>query len=264
MCLSMGRGLGKNTVALIEKVNGLLAKFGKMTVRQIFYQLVPEGINYRQIRYSCSVGRELGLISLDLIEDRSRSSYGFNTWNSREELLEICSHSFKLNYWRDSEVPIQIWSEKDAVSQIIFEVADQYRVPVRVTTGFLSIGCQHAWSDNVKILYFGDFDPSGLWMDLSLESSQFLNVAEIERVALTERQIRELDLPSVPIKMDDPRAPRYIKKYGLRKGWEIDALPPDLLRSLVEDSIRKHVDFDLDAMREEEQRIRLLFREAAP
>lgn len=255
----MGRGLGRNNLARIEKVNDLLSKFGKMTLRQIFYQLVPEGFSYSQIKNSCNVGRQLGLISIDSIVDRSRIGYGLNVWDSREEVFDFLKQNFKLNYWRNSEVPIQIWTEKDAVSQIIFEVADRYRVPVRVTTGFLSIGCRHEWSGNIKVLYFGDFDPSGLWMDLELETSQFLDVVGIERVALTEDQLRGFDLPFVPLKADDPRRKWYVEKYGLKVGWEIDALPPDILRSLVEDAIRRHVDFDLDAMRKEELQIRSEF-----
>lgn len=256
MVVSMGRGLGKKNQVVIGKVNDLLAKYGKMTIRQIFYQLVPEGFKYRDIQYSCSVGRDLGLVPMDSIVDRSRTSYGFNVWTGSYELFDYYHQHFRLNYWKDSKIPIQIWTEKDAVSQIIFEVADSYRVPVRVTTGFLSIGCKHEWSGDIKILYFGDFDPSGLWMDLELESSQFLDVLEIERVALTEQQIRDFDLPSVPVKRADPRTAGYVRKYGLKIAWEIDALPPDRLRSLVEDAIRKNVDFNLDDIREEERMIR--------
>jgi len=256
----MGRGLSQKTLTTINKINDLLSQYGKMTLRQIYYQLLPEGWKYRDVKYVCKIGRKRDLIPVESIIDRSRPSYGFDTWDNKEQLFGYYSKYFKLNYWKDSKTPIQVWTEKDTISQILYEVTDRYRVPIRVTTGFLSIGCRHEWSDNVKVLYFGDFDPSGLWMDLDLKGSQFLNVADFQRVALTEDQIQEYGLPSVPVKKKDPRAKGYMQKYDLKIGYEIDAVHPDLLRKIVEDSILQHVDFDLEDMQKQEELIRSTLR----
>ena len=47
-----------------------------------------------------------------------------------------------------------------------------------------------------------------------------------------------------PAKMTDPRAKWYIKKYG-SMSWEVDALPPEVMQRIVNDSIREYVDNDM-------------------
>jgi hypothetical protein len=231
-----------------------------MTVRQVYYQLVPLGYNYRQIAYALNTGRELGLVNLDSILDRSRPVYGNDSWDSPEEVLEHLEKNYKLDYWADEPKKVEIWTEKDALSAILYEEADQYRVKVRVTRGYLSTSNKVHWSnDETIILYFGDFDPSGLGIDLDLKSGRFLEYSDFHRIALTMGQIKEADLPSVPVKNDDPRAPEYIKEYG-KLGWELDALNPDTLRSLVSESIRPYITFNLEQKRGEEQEQRRLFK----
>jgi len=63
-------------------------------------------------------------------------------------------------------------------------------------------------------------------------------------VALTMAQIKKYKPPPNPAKIDDPRAHDYIKKFG-DVSWEVDALKPDVLNSLVEKQIIKRIDLDL-------------------
>jgi len=254
-------GLTRKTQLLIGKINELLGQFGTMTVRQVYYQLVPLGFNYRQICYALNVGREQSVIDSDSVLDRSRPLYGFDTWVNPDEVLTYYEKHYKLDYWSDSANKVEIWTEKDALSAILNEEAERWRVPVRVTRGFLSTSNKIHWgNDNTVILYFGDFDPSGLSIDLDLQSGKFLEFAEFHRIALTEDQIRQFNLPSVPVKRDDPRANEYIKLYG-NEGWELDALNPDILKLLVGTSIKKYVTFDLAQKIEEEQAHRMRFEE---
>ena len=241
----------------INLVNDLLVKYGRMTLRQIYYQLVPLGFNYRQVANIVQTGRERGSIDVDMIVDRSRESYGLNKWNTLEDALDTLESVFRLDYWNDQPYHVEIWTEKDAISQILFEESDKYRVPVRVTRGFLSTSLRHEWSNSeLIILYFGDFDPSGLCMGNELANSKFLNYHEIKRVALTEDHIAMIkDLPSVPVKARDPCAKAYIQKYGTQC-YEIDALPPDYLRKLVRESINQYVNFVLEQKIDEENEIR--------
>ena len=252
-------GLRKKTMQLINDMNELLTTYGTMTVRQIYYQLVPYGYKYRQVAYALTVARESGLVDLDKIIDRSRPSYGLNTWSDPGEVFDVYATNYKLDYWVDSPYRVEVWSEKDALSQVISEEAVKYRVPVRVTRGFLSTSNQHAWSNkNNIILYFGDFDPSGLCVDFALGDSLILDYAELHRVALTKEMVDKYDLPYVPVKNDDPRAPEYKKLYGNR-GYELDALNPRLLRELVRVNIEKYVNFDVIQKQRVEQEHRDLF-----
>lgn len=244
----------------IAWINALFDQFDEMTLRQIYYQLVPKGLNYRQVQYACKVGREKGLIPWDNIVDRSRPAYSIGrTFPGVDGFLTAMADYFHLDYWNGSQNHIEIWTEKDALSQIIKEVAKPHQVTVRVTKGFLSLSNKARWGhDDLSILYFGDFDPSGLFIDKDLQWSN-LAWGDFERKALTTEQIQEYDLPSVKVNRRDPRAKEYIPAYGTQ-GWELDALPPDVLQQMVQDAIREHVDFDLEQKREEERKVRRKIR----
>jgi len=259
-------GLQRKTLEKIARINGLMKVYGTLTVRQVYYQLVSTGDNYRRVQYACQVGREQGLIDLDKIVDRSRPSYGLDVWSDFREVLGYYSEHFKLDYWKDEPYRVEIWTEKDALSAVLNEVAEPYRVPVRVTRGFISTSKCHEWADpTAKVLYFGDHDPSGLCMDKSIEESIFTDFKDFKRVALTMDQVMAYKLPGIPIKEasedggGDSRSPAYKEKFG-DICWELDALPPDVLRRLVRESIEALLSFDIEQKRAEEQGQRGLFK----
>lgn len=234
----------------IDWVNELIEKFGTMTLRQIYYQLVPKGLNYRKVMYVCKVGRLEGLIPWRAIVDRARPTYNVGkTFENIDDFLEDVADYFNLNYWDDSNNHIEIWTEKDALSQVLFKIAREYQVTVRVTRGFLSLSNKARWgAKNLTILYFGDFDPSGLYIDKDLQWSQ-IGYEKFKRIALTEEQLKKFDLPFIDVNRNDPRAGSYLREFGT-KAWELDAMPPDELQSLVEETIKEYVDFDLQQKRE--------------
>lgn len=61
--------------------------------------------------------------------------------------------------------------------------------------------------------------------------------AHFERLAVTEDQIYQLDLPTRPTKQSDSRAQSFIGG-----SVEVDAIPPTVLRQLVEEAITQHID----------------------
>jgi len=237
-------------------VNELLNQFGVMTLRQIYYQLVTKGLNYRQVGYICKVGRVKGLIPWKSIVDRNRPVYSIGrTFVDVDDFLQEVVGYFNLDYWADSENHIELWTEKDALSQVLYRIAEKYHVTVRVTRGFLSLSNKVRWgSDDLTILYFGDFDPSGLFMDKDLQWSQ-LGFKNFHRIALTQEQIRDHKLPSVKVNKRDPRAASYIANYGM-EGWELDALPPNILETLVANTILKYTNFVLEQKQLEQDQLR--------
>ncbi len=63
--------------------------------------------------------------------------------------------------------------------------------------------------------------------------------ATFKRLAVTEAQVYELDLPTRPTKQSDSRA------HGFDGGSvEVDAIPPTVLRQIVEEAITQHIDAD--------------------
>jgi len=176
-----------------------------------------------------------------------------STWESFADFLDAVSYSFHLDYWADSPAKLEIWTEKDALSQILYETARQYHVKVCVTRGFLSVSNKASWGGrNVTILYFGDFDPSGLFIDEDLKVECIFK--NFKRIALTEEQITKYNLPSVKVNKNNPLAKAYLKEFG-DECWELDALEPSVLRQLVKEALEKHTTFNLERKREEEKGI---------
>lgn len=66
----------------------------------------------------------------------------------------------------------------------------------------------------------------------------------LTRIALNRDQIDEYDPPPNPAKVSDPRAAGYIGEHG-DTSWELDALDPTTLASLIRDTVEGERDGDL-------------------
>jgi hypothetical protein len=90
------------------------------------------------------------------------------------------------------------------------------------------------------IYHYGDYDPSGQDAARAIEKGlrQHAGGAEVhfERIAVTQSQIDEWNLPTRPTKQSDSRA----KKFGAIS-VELDAIDPNQLRTLVDDVIARHL-----------------------
>jgi len=99
----------------------------------------------------------------------------------------------------------------------------------------------------VVILYLGDHDPSGLNISrvarkkIEKFARRFI---EWIRVALTTRQFERMkDQFGIPVKRTDKLAPEYVSKYG-NLCVEVDAIPSDEVRGLLETAITKWIDME--------------------
>ena len=113
------------------------------------------------------------------------------------------------------------------------------------------------------VIYLGDHDPSGMNMTDDIEKRLELlsDQADVEiiRLALNKDQIEERSLPPDPVKIKDSRAPGYIKAHGL-DCWELDALSPPELNTMISELIESLRDPDIYAAaleREADERARL-------
>ena len=146
---------------------------------------------------------------------------------------------------------MEVWVEKDALSRLIWDIAKEYQVTVCPSRGYgsfsyLKKAIDNRFSDEKEtiILDFRDHDPSGLQMtdDLGRRMVEYSGrEVPVKRIALNIDQVRAYDLPPNPVKQADSRTPRYATQFG-SECWELDALPPDVLQSLVRETITEHID----------------------
>lgn len=88
------------------------------------------------------------------------------------------------------------------------------------------------------------FDEEDLWEK---------KVIEVRRIALTMDQINQYNPPPNPAKATDARYKEYQKLHG-DESWELDALEPSVLDSLITSEIDKIKDHELYAQREGEEK----------
>jgi len=280
------------SVKLLKTINLILEDWEdrgyKLTLRQLYYQLVSKDIipnsvrEYKGLGNVVSRGRLAGFIDWAMIEDRLRVPQSRAHWDSPKEIIKAATWSYYRSRWKNQDSYIEVWCEKDAVSNIIEPVCRRWDVTFLANRGYSSQSAMynaakryeagHLEGKTLTLIYFGDHDPSGIDMtrDIRDRMELFLGYHElvseknvdfrVERVALNVEQVKQYNLPENPAKVTDSRFAGYVKIYG-NSSWELDALEPEVLDQLVEDKIKEFVDqslWDVVVDKENEHKDRLM------
>ena len=249
-----------------------------MTVRQVYYQLVSQGvIEKTEAEYKGTVCRLLvqmrkdHLIPFDYIADNTRWMRKPTTHDSLSEMLRITKETYRRALWSNQDAYVEVWLEKDALAGVLVEETAEWDVPLMVTRGYPSLSFLHSAAEVIAeqqkpcyLYYLGDWDPSGVDIPRKVEAGIREYAPDIdlyfERIAVTEEQITELGLPTRPTKKTDSRAKRFTGE-----SVEVDAIPSATLRTMVNRKITAHIDHTaLDSvMTAEESERALLVKMAA-
>lgn len=253
--------LSKANKARLEMVNNILEEYQAdgyvLTLRQLYYQLVSRDvIPNKQIEYTrlsnvLKKGRMAGVVDWDAIEDRVRKPQLPYWVHNIPDAIDDLIRQYRLDRMKGQAQRVEVWVEKDALSNVLSRVTRKYHCQLMVNRGYSSVSAMYdaykRLNDGDTILYFGDHDPSGLDMIRDIRERLYsFNGLDIEvvPVALTMEQIRKFNPPPNPTKVQDPRAGWYIEQWG-HTSWELDALPPQELISLAETELLKRIDLDL-------------------
>ena len=231
----------------------IVAEMHPMTVRQVFYQATVRGLvdkseaGYSKVQGNLSIMRRSGMLRYDWLADNTRWQRKPQTFDSVQEAFEDAAHFYRKALWTDINAYVEIWLEKDALSGVIMPVTEVYDVPLMVARGYASLSFLYEAGSYINdltvpayIYHLGDFDPSGVNAGEKIEESlrEYAPDAELyfERIAVTPDQIKKWGLPTRPTKTSDTRS----KGFG-DISVELDAIAPDDLRNLVEQTIQKHL-----------------------
>jgi len=257
----------KKTKIVLDKILKVVNEYEEqkivLTLRQLYYQLVGRGFipntdkSYTKTARILKDARYTGLVDWDSIEDRARVTTYPSEWENIEDILETTKTSYRLPRWEGQEFYMELITEKDALSSVFSGISHDYHIQFSVNRGYDSTSAVYLLSKRILrhkdqktiILYVGDHDPSGVDMSHDIETrlKEFTNDVvcfDMIPVALTMEQVREYSLPPNPAKETDSRAAKYIEEFG-RESWEVDALRPEVLISLVEKAILEYLDVDM-------------------
>ena len=225
-----------------------------MTVRQVFYQATVRGLvekaesGYGKVQNDLTLMRRDGVLPYDWLADNTRWQRKPQTFDSVEQALRETAAFYRKSLWTDADSYVEIWMEKDALAGVIYPITSMYDVPLMVARGYASLSFLYNAAEYINqldvpayIYHLGDYDPSGVNAGEKIEETlrELAPNAEIyfERIAVTPEQIEAWNLPTRPTKKTDTRA----KSFGSELSVELDAIDPNVLRSLVQDAIERHL-----------------------
>lgn len=275
------------TLGLIEQANTIIAEYAAqgfdLTLRQLYYQFVARNLllnrdtSYKRLGSAVNDGRLAGLIDWNSINDRTRFLRGFNHSNDPADWIYNSVDTFHLDKWKGQANYVEVWIEKDALVGVLGAVCPQLDVNYFSCRGYVSQS--EMWSAarrlrywalegrDITVLHLGDHDPSGI--DMTRDITDRLNLfmlgrqVTVKRIALTMDQIEEVNAPPNPAKVTDSRYDSYRAVYG-DESWELDALDPNYLTTLIREEVEELCDLDrFEAREADEEEMRDQLRNVA-
>ncbi len=265
------------TLSVIETANAIIAEYQAdgydLTLRQLYYQFVARGIisnsdkEYNRLGSIVNNARLAGLISWRAIVDRTRQVRGNSHWDSPAEIIQTCAKQYRLDTRIDQPYYIEVWVEKDALIGVLERVCTDLDVRYFSCRGYVSQSAMFEAAydrfmeeagnhdKQVIVLHLGDHDPSGIDMtrDIQKRLEMFGCNALVNRIALNMDQVEQYSPPPNPAKLTDSRCGTYMNKYG-NKSWELDALDPKVITSLIKKEVDGLTDEDLRIVRLKQQK----------
>jgi hypothetical protein len=197
-----------------------------MTVRQVFYQATVRGIvekaesGYGKVQTDLTLMRRAGDLPYNWLADNTRWQRKPRTFSSVEQALQDTARFYRKSLWDSADCYVEIWLEKDALAGVILPVTSAYDVPLMVARGYASLSFLYSAAEFINTLHvptyvyhLGDFDPSGVNAGEKIEETlcEMAPDADItfERIAVTEEQIADWDLPTRPTKKSDTRSKTF-------------------------------------------------------
>lgn len=234
----------------------IVSEMRPMTVRQVFYQATVRGVvekseaGYAKVQTDLAWLRRRNIMPYNWLADNTRWQRKPRTFDSIQQALDDTAQFYRKALWTDAGAYVEVWLEKDALAGVVQPITSAYDVPLMVARGYASLSFLHSAAEYIAslsvptyIYHCGDFDPSGVNAGEKIEQTlrEMAPAAEIhfERIAVNHEQIEAWHLPTRPTKSSDSRS----KGFG-SVSVELDAIPPQTLRDLVEQAIQRHLPYE--------------------
>jgi len=217
-----------------------------VTLRQLFYRLVSEELlpntnsYYHSLSRYTAEKRRVGTFP-ELI-DLQRSIHRYNTFTSAADAKEYLRGIYRRDRTEDQEYSIYLGIEKAGIVEQMMSWFGDLGVPIVALGGYASQSYVNEIVRDVErqerpavLLYAGDFDASG--EDIYRDFVKRSDFDKVIQVALTPDQVIQYSLPELVGKPRDTRSKSFAARHAGLVQVELDALPPDRLRSLYQGAL---------------------------
>lgn len=214
------------------------------------------------------------LIPFSWIRDEKGTTLADFYYDSVDDFMESVKSSaenVRLNRADGQARQIEMWCEGMSTVPIMRGIAAPYGVRVSSGGGYDSVTAKHKLAQRVvadfeengrgtTVLHIGDFDPSGegLYETLRDDVSEMVwhtaarDLLVVERMALTEEQVLEMEVETAPPKPLDSRSrgfvarhPEIVRELGTENiTAQLEALKPPELKELIGNALSEHIDRD--------------------
>jgi hypothetical protein len=242
---------------LLGHVQSVLEHYGedRISIRHLCYQLssklcvIPKTeAAFGTVGKHLGKWRKQGFIPYNRFVDATRWHYGGGSFDDAAEALEDSISRYRKNLWKAQPFFVEVWVEKEAVASIVVPCANRWGIRTFVCRGFASLTSTWEAAEIFKealkrgkqpvILYFGDHDQSGHWIDGAVRQHfAHYGIADqviFDRVAVLSEQIKEPALPTRPPK----------RRGDPQECVEIDTLSSAQIRALLDQRLETLVDFE--------------------
>src|SRR5262249_29275643 len=165
---------------------------------------------------------------------------------SPSHIISDDAEVYREDLWKGQRYRPEVWIEKDALIGVIEGVCTELRAPYFAHRGNNSQTLQYQAGKRFAgyldqglipvVLHLADHDPNGV--DMTRDNRNRLRLyaraeVEVRRIALTMEQVRQYNPPPSFAKEKDKRVPAYVREFGTRECWELDALSPTVIADLI-------------------------------
>jgi hypothetical protein len=238
---------------LDEQIIDVLRADHPQSVRHVFYRMTDPRLlepvekseaGYRTVQRRCLLLRRAGVVPYDWISDTSRMGYHTNTYRSAASYLRSVASLYRGQLWErpDVQTYCEVWVESRSLAGVLVELCRELAVSLYPAGGFTSASFAYSAAEGLNnqgvttVFYVGDYDPAGVLIDVAIERELRRHLKPtasltFERIAITEEQIAEYDLPTKPRKETDRRA------LHIEETVEAEAMPASIMRGLLRERI---------------------------
>lgn len=244
---------------LDEQILDVLREDHPQSVRHVFYRMTDPRLaepvekserGYRHVQDRIKKLRRARRLPYGWIADATRRGYHTDTFAGPADFLRRVASLYRADLWAQALFYVEVWCESRSIAGVIQDTCEELAVSLYPAGGFTSITLAYEAAQTINwrcedgrdcvILYIGDYDPAGVLIDQSIEKElrEHLDPGvkmHFFRLAITERQIIEYDLPTKPRKATDRRA------QHIQETVEAEAMPAHILRDLLRQNIETFI-----------------------
>jgi len=235
----------------------------------------PSGSDWVERQVKALRDRETNPLPYAWIVDttRERTSTGGGDASLADAVDDAINYGYSRNHWLTQPNYVELWVGKQSMDGVLARTAGRRSVGITNTHGFGSISqyveAAHeiervAKGRPVTILWVDDCDPSA---ELAFEKVMERLERHAPTVDFTPVKIavtREMrDDPALALDTRPTKDSTHGKAADFGESVEVDAMPPDLLRAMVDDAIEALIDHEAwNASVEVEEREQARWRQA--